>query len=100
MIRPTIRTVLIFAGAIPLSLIAVIYDPGSWPIAASYGILVLVFAASDLMLALYPGMLEIRTSTPEKLYIGERGAVTAEVSAVRYRRSVDLDVIADERGDL
>ena len=60
MIRPTIRTVLLFAGGIPLSLIAVIYDPDLWLMAASYGVLVLVIAASDLTLAAQPGMLDVK----------------------------------------
>jgi len=100
MIRPTLRTVLLFAGGIPLSLIAVIYDPGLWLMAASYGVLVLVIAASDLTLAAQPGMLDVKISAPEKLHIGEPGAVAAEIASKPYRRLLHLDLIAEQRGDV
>ena len=53
MIRPTGRMVLIFVGGIPLALFVVIYDPALWPLSFNYGILVVLAAASDVMLALW-----------------------------------------------
>jgi uncharacterized protein (DUF58 family) len=100
MIRPTPRAVLLFVCGIPLTLIAVIYSPNLWPLSISYGVLVLLIAASDLGLALPPRLLEIDISMPDKLYIGERGAVIAEVAAPRYRRSVGFEVIAEQRGEV
>ncbi len=47
-----------------------------------------------------PRLLEIDISTPDKLYIGERGAVTAELAAPRYRRSVGFELIAEQRGEV
>jgi uncharacterized protein (DUF58 family) len=100
MIRPSPRAVLLFVGGIPLTLIAVIYSPNLWPLAVSYGALVLIIAASDLGLALLPQLLDVDISMPDKLYIGERGAVIAELSAPRYRRSVGFELIADQRGEV
>jgi len=100
MIRPTARAVLIFVGGIPPTLVAVIYDPDLWPLSISYGVLVLVVAASDLMLALPPRMLDVGISMPDKLYIGERGAIMAEIAATRYRRPVEFELIAEQRGDV
>jgi uncharacterized protein (DUF58 family) len=100
MIRPTPRAVLLFVGGIPLTLIAVIYNPNLWPLSVSYGVLVVLIATSDLGLALPPRLLEIDISTPDKLYIGERGTVTAELAAPRYRRSVGFELITEQRGEV
>ena len=100
MIRPSPRAVLLFVSGIPLTLIAVIYSPNLWPLSVSYGVLVLVIAASDLGLALPPRQLDIDISMPDKIYIGERGAVIAELSAPRYRRSVGFELIAEQRGEV
>jgi uncharacterized protein (DUF58 family) len=100
MIRPTPRAVLLFVCGIPLTLIAVIYSPNLWPLSVSYGVLVLLVAASDLGLALPPRLLEIDISMPDKLYIGERGAVIAAVAAPRYRGSAGFELIAEQQGEV
>jgi uncharacterized protein (DUF58 family) len=100
MMKPTIRTVLIFASGIPLTLIAVIFNPDLWPLSAIYGGLVLVVAATDLLLAPLPRMLDVSTSAPDKLYIGEHGAIVAEMAVPRYRRSLDLQLLAEQHGDV
>jgi uncharacterized protein (DUF58 family) len=100
MIRPTPRAVLLFVGGIPLTLIAVIYSPNLWPLSVSYGVLVLLIAASDLGLALPPRLLQIDISMPDKLYIGERGAVAAEIAAPRYRRAAGFELIAEQHGEV
>jgi uncharacterized protein (DUF58 family) len=100
MTRPTARAVLIFIGGIPLTLIVVIYDPGLWPLSISYTVLVAFIAATDLMLALQPRMLDVRVSLPDKLYIGERGAILADIAAGGYRRTVRFELNAEQRGEV
>jgi uncharacterized protein (DUF58 family) len=100
MIRPTARMVLIFVGGIPLALFVVIYDPAFWPLSFNYGILVVVAAASDLMLALQPRALAVRVVTPDRLSIGERGAITTTLAAGGHRRTVQLELIAELRGEV
>jgi uncharacterized protein (DUF58 family) len=100
MIKPTPRAVLLFVGGIPLTLIAVIYNPDLWPVSIGYGVLVLLIAASDLGLALPPRQLNVRVSVPDKLYIGERGALVADIVAPHYRRPVDLALLAEQRGEV
>jgi uncharacterized protein (DUF58 family) len=100
MIRPTARSVLLFAGGIPLTLIAVIDNPNLWPLSISYGVVVLLAAISDLGLALRPRLLDVDISMPNKLYIGERGSLIADIAAPRYRRSVDLSLLAEQRGEV
>jgi uncharacterized protein (DUF58 family) len=100
MIRPTARMVLIFVGGIPLALFVVIYDPTVWPLSFNYGVLVVVAAASDFMLALQPRSLAVRVVTPDRLSIGERGAITVTLAAGGHRRTVPFELIAELRGEV
>src|SRR6202163_2228824 len=100
MIRPTARMVLIFVGGIPLALFVVIYDPALWPLSFNYGVLVILAAASDLMLALQPRGLAVRIATPDRLSIGERGVITVTLGAAGYRRNVQFELIAEQRGEV
>jgi uncharacterized protein (DUF58 family) len=100
MIRPTGRAVLIFAIGIPLALLIVIYEPAWWALSFNYGLIVLIVGATDLALALRPQQLAVRLATPERLYIGERGATTVTLSAPRYRRAARFELIAEQRGEV
>jgi uncharacterized protein (DUF58 family) len=99
MIRPTPRMVLIFVAGIPLTLFVVIYDPALWLLALNYVVLVIIAAASDLLLALPPRRLDVRVATPDRLSIGERGTINLTLAAAGYPRTVRLDLIAEHRGE-
>ena len=100
MIRPTSRAVLIFASGIPLALFVVSYDPGLWLLSFNYGPLVLLVTGSDVLLAFPPRLLDIKIATPDKVYIGERGAITATIASTRWRRSTRFELIAEQRGEV
>ncbi len=100
MTRPTLRAVLIFAAGIPLALFIVIYDPKLWPLSFNYGVLVLIVIASDLALAFPPRLLNVKVATPDRLYIGERGATTITIPAAGFRRATRFEAIAEQRGDI
>jgi uncharacterized protein (DUF58 family) len=100
MIRPTRRAVLIFCGGIPLALFVVIYDPDLWALSFNYGALVLVTMAIDAGMAFPPRLLNVKVTAPDRLYIGERGAVMAKFNAGRYRRSTRFELIAEFGGDV
>ena len=100
MIRPTARAVLIFVCGIPFSLFVVIYDSSLWMLSLDYAALVLVTIGMDALLALSPRSLDTRIVTPDRLYIGERGSISAALSAPHYRRSVRVELIAEVRGDI
>src|ERR1700680_2320152 len=100
MIRPTARMVLIFVGGIPLALFVVIYDPALWPLSFNYGVLVILATASDFILALQPRGLAVRIATPDRLSIGERGMITATLAAAGYRRTVQLELLAEVRREV
>jgi uncharacterized protein (DUF58 family) len=100
MIRPTRRAVLIFAAGIPLSLFIVIYDAALWPLCFNYGVLVLFALLVDALLALPPRRLALRVDMPEKLYIGERGAVLVAIPEAARRRATLLELLSEQRGEL
>jgi uncharacterized protein (DUF58 family) len=99
MIRPTGRLVLIFVGGVPLALFAVIYDPALWPLSFNYAVLVMLAGASDFLLALQPRALSVRIAAPDRLAIGERGAIATTLAAPAYRRGVRFELIAEQRGE-
>lgn len=100
MIRPTRRAVLVFAIGTPLSLLLVITNPALWPFSFDYGVLVLLVIATDALLALPARRLAVNVSTPSRLYIGERGYVTAVIAVARHHRPVRFQFLCDQRGDL
>jgi uncharacterized protein (DUF58 family) len=100
MIRPTARAVLIFVCGIPLSLLVVIYDPSLWMLSLDYAALALVTIGMDALLALSPRLLDMRVTSPDRLYIGERGSISVTLVAPRYRRPVRFELIAQVRGDI
>jgi uncharacterized protein (DUF58 family) len=100
MIRPTPRAVLIFAGGIPLALFIVAHDSGLWVLAFNYALLALLVGATDFFLACPWRLLRVRITTPDRLFIGERGAVAVAIAAGRFRRRVRVEAIAELRGDV
>jgi len=98
--RPTARTVLIFAAGIPLALLIVIYNPALWLLSLNYGILVLLAAGTDLLLSFPPRLLDIQVSVPERLHIGERSTINATISTTAWRRPTRFELIVDQLGDL
>lgn len=98
MIRPTRRAVVVFAGGIPLALLIVIFAPSLWALSFDYGILVLVVMGTDALLAFPRRLLDVKILTPEKLYIGERGVMTAVIAPTRHRRATRFELLAEQRG--
>ncbi|HYM03601.1 MAG TPA: DUF58 domain-containing protein, partial [Stellaceae bacterium] len=84
----------------PLSLIAVILDPRWWAISAIYSALVLGVIATDALLAFPRRLLRVTVSVPERLYIGDRGAVVAAFAAAPHRRTTRFEVLLEQRGAL
>lgn len=100
MIRPTIRAVLVFVFGIPLSLFVVIYDSSLWALSLDYAALAIVTIGLDALLAFPPRQLNALVATPDKLYIGERGAIIVTIATARYRRTTHFELIAEQRGDI
>lgn len=100
MIRPTRRAVLIFSAGVPASLFTAIQDPSLWTLSFGYGAAVLLAMAVDAALAFPQRLLSISVIAPDRLYIGERGNVTAVIARTRYPRVQRFDLLLEQHGDL
>jgi uncharacterized protein (DUF58 family) len=99
--RPARRAVLLFVPAVPLALLLVISDPASWALALDYAALMLVALASDALLGLPRRRLTLQVALPERLHVGEAGAVRATLRASRrHPRAVRIELLAEQRGAL
>jgi uncharacterized protein (DUF58 family) len=100
MIRPTRRAVLIFSASVPVSLFTVIHDASLWTLSFGYGAAVLLAMAVDATLAFPQRLLSISVIAPDRLYIGERGTLTAIVGRTPYPRVTRFNLLMEQRGDL
>jgi uncharacterized protein (DUF58 family) len=100
MMMPTARAALLFAGGVPIALIAIAIDPALWTLSADFALLVLVAVAADALLAFPARQLVLRTRPPGHLVIGQSGALAIEIVKTPYRRPVELEVRLEQRGDL
>jgi len=100
MIRPTRKAVWLFAAGIPPALFMVIYDRDLWPFSFDYGLLILLMIALDAALAFPPRLLAIKIEPPDKLYVGERGAVRVTIAAARHPRRTGFELLLEQHGDL
>ena len=99
--KPTRRAVLIFALGVPLALLLVTADETLWALSFDYGALVLVVMAADAALALPRRLLLVTVAPPERLYIGESGAIAVTLaSRRRYPRTVRFELVAEQSGEV
>src|SRR5271156_3997484 len=100
MIKPTRRTVAIFAAGIPPALFFAIEAPQLWPLSLAYGAAVLIAVAGDGLAALSARDVAIDYSLPDRLYIGDQGEITGTLAVRAYRRPVRFQVLSEQTGHL
>jgi uncharacterized protein (DUF58 family) len=100
MIRPTRRAVVLFLCGIPLALITIASDPSLWTVGPYCSILVVLLVLADAVLALPTRALNLRFRTPEKIFIGETGAVELEFAPTRYSRATNIEMLLELEGDV
>jgi uncharacterized protein (DUF58 family) len=100
MIRPTPQAVVIFACGVPLSLLMVIHDASWWILSFDYGLFVCIIMAIDVTLALAGRLFRIDIFIPEKLYVGEREAITAAIGPSPSGRPIRIELLCDQRGEV
>lgn len=100
MIQPTRRAVLIFAAGLPLAVLVVSIAPAAWVFVLDYGVLVLLAILADGLLASPARRLTVGIACPDRLFIGEAGAITATVDTAGYRRGLRLELLAEQKGAL
>jgi len=100
LIRPTRLAVLLFAGSVLIALLIAAIAPGRWVLSVDYALLVLLVIGSDALLALKPRGLRAEILLPDRLAIGEAGAITVALAALRQRRATRIELLADQQGEL
>jgi uncharacterized protein (DUF58 family) len=100
MIKPTRRTVAIFAAGIPPALFFAIEAPQLWPLSLVYGAAVLIAMVGDGLTALAASDVAIDYTLPDRLYIGDQGEITGTLAVRAYRRPVRFQVLSEQTGYL
>src|SRR5258708_2633637 len=90
--RPTLRSVLLFAGGVPVALLPAIFTARLWTVWLAYTGVALFLIAADAALALGPRRLHVATELPETLFIGEAATLALKLSAPR---GVRIEILCD-----
>src|SRR5690606_12398063 len=85
--RPTLRCVLAFAGAVPVSLVAVLVDARLWTLWLGYLGAVALLTGLDAALSLPRRRLQVRATAPELLFIGDEDPLEVELRTRRWPRA-------------
>lgn len=99
MIRPTRRALLLFAAGLPVTLVALAIDSSSWQLGVYLSLLAVLAILGDAVFALPASALTPGGTVPDKLYIGESGAVRTSFPPVRHPRQVAVEAFLEQRGD-
>lgn len=99
MIRPTRRAVLLFACGLPIALVAIAMDSGLWQLGFYFSLLVVLAILADAVFALPLSAVTPQGMVPDRLYIGEKGAVTAAFPPSRYQRPARIEAFLEQAGD-
>jgi uncharacterized protein (DUF58 family) len=97
MIRPTRRAVLLFAGALPVPLLLLLYRPLDWPLALDAGALILLALGVDCLMVPSARRLEAAASAPAAVHIGDRAEVAVALAAP-LRRQLEIELVLDLAG--
>jgi uncharacterized protein (DUF58 family) len=97
--RPTLRAMVVFLAGIPLSLGGVTISSRLWTVWLAYLGAALLLLGVDFVLGLPKRRLNIATTLPEQLFIGEAGVATLDITA-RWIRPAALELLAELDDDL
>jgi uncharacterized protein (DUF58 family) len=98
MIRPTPRAVVAFAAGIPPALLLMIVAPGLWIAPVFYAALTLAALGVDALASVAPGRLEIAVETPQRLHVGEPGAMRVAIAAPPGAGRPHFEMIGEVEG--
>ena len=92
--RPTGAAVLLFGGAIPLTLALVLFDTELWPVALATSFACLVLLGVDAVRTPGPAALRREVTGPEILYIGDADPLRVSLS-LAAPRPLEVEMIVD-----
>jgi uncharacterized protein (DUF58 family) len=93
--KPTARLVALFTASVPLALVIGLGYPKLWSVWLAFVGAAIAAAGIDIVLALPRRRLRVDVAVPDQLYIGERGAATARLTARGWRRGVHVHVLPE-----
>jgi uncharacterized protein (DUF58 family) len=100
MIQPTRRAVALFALGVPLSLFLAVSAPRLWALSFDWGVVVLLAIAVDGALAFPRRYLRVGLDAPDRVYVGERGTITAVIQTTPHRRTARFALLCEQHGEL
>jgi uncharacterized protein (DUF58 family) len=96
--RPTLKGVLLFAAAFPLSLVPALASPRLWTVWLAWLGFAALLVGVDAILGLPRRRLAAAVRAPRQLYIGERDPLAIELRA--RGRGADVEILCDLHEDL
>lgn len=96
--RPTPRAVLLFAGAMAVSVIVIAANQRAWPLAVAAALLALVLIAADLLRAMRRRQIHVTTSAPARLPVATLGHVDVTLERASPGRRLDVALLLEQEG--
>jgi len=93
--RPTGRTILLFAATVPLSLAAVLANENLWPFGFALLAVAIFLTGLDGIRALSPRALRIETRAPGILYAGGSDALRITLHPARSAPPTEVEMLCD-----
>jgi uncharacterized protein (DUF58 family) len=98
MIRPTRRAVVLFLCGIPIALITIASDASLWTVGPYCSMLAILAVLADAAFALPYRALSLRFAGPDRIFIGEAGAVAVEIAPTGYPRPARIEMFLELDG--
>lgn len=96
--RPTPRAVLLFAGAMAVSIIVIAANPRAWPLAVSAALLAIVLIAADLLRAMRRRQIRVTTTAPTRLAVATPGHVDVRLERAPPARRLRVALLLEQAG--
>lgn len=93
--RPTVRTVLLFAAMVPLSLAAVLANESLWPFGFALLAVAIFLTGLDGIRVLSPRALRVEAQAPGILYAGGGDVLRVTLHATRTAPATEVEMLCD-----
>jgi len=100
MIRPTLRTIIIFAAGVFGALFVVIQAPIWWATCLAFAGVVLLAMLLDGILAFPSRGVIMKLDAPDKIYIGEQEKLTVTLAKAHHLWPTRFEILVEQRGDV
>jgi len=98
--QPTLRSIILLAAGVPLSITAILVDERLWMAGLAYMISVLLLFVLDALMTPIWRSFELEYDAPNIAFIGESEKLTLTLSAPHRERETVLEILCDMDGDI